>query len=182
MLWPPAGGWKEPPKWLVHLAEARGVDVDALRLAFVRAEHVGIKVVWKDLSRGMAAAVLTDVVHIDAQAFPLVPNQTLYSLDAATLDEAYAIAGLLNSTICDALLLRVAERAKDAHFRYFGRTVGRMPLPDVDHERLVRLSRRAHLGANMQDDVDHVAASLYDVTSEELEVLRAFVARRLGAR
>ncbi|HVR39308.1 MAG TPA: N-6 DNA methylase [Thermoanaerobaculia bacterium] len=182
MLWPPAGGWRDAPKWLTQLAGARGVDADSLQLAFVRAEHVGIKVVWKDLSRGMAAAVLPDVVHVDAQAFPLVPNQTLYSLDAATLDEAYALAALFNSTVADALLLCVVERAKDAHFRYFGRTVALMPMPVLDHERLCRLSRRAHHGASVQNEVDCIVASLYGVTSDELEVLRTFVARRLGAR
>lgn len=174
MLWPPAGGWKKPPRWLQHLARLRGLEPREFRLSFVRPEHVGIKVAWKDLSRGMAAAVLPDAVHIDGRAFPLVPNQTLYMLDAVSLDEAYAIAAILNSIVADALLVSVAERAKDAHYRYFGRTVAALPLPPLQLDPLVRAARRR--------DVDDVVARLYGVTDDELAVLRAFVERRLGAR
>src|ERR1700759_2059417 len=101
----------------------------AVRLEYVRPEHVGIKVAWKDVSRGLCAVVLPDTVDVEGHAVTLVPNQTLYALDAATLDEAYALAAILNSTIVNALALRVAERAKDRHYRYFARTIARLPLP-----------------------------------------------------
>jgi hypothetical protein len=184
MLWPPAHGWRRIPRWLERLAAARGIDPGELRLSYVRPEHVGIKVVWKDLSRGLCAAVLPDVVNVDGHAFPLVPNQTLYSIDAVSLDEAYGLAALLNSTVVDAFLLSVAERAKDEHYRYFGRTLARLPLPHVDRESepwhcLVRLSRRAHLGTCVDADVDRLVASLYGVTTSELSVLRDLVERRL---
>ncbi|HEX6085776.1 MAG TPA: N-6 DNA methylase, partial [Thermoanaerobaculia bacterium] len=183
MLWPPRGGWKPVPRWLEKLAAARGLTPGDFRLSFVKPEHVGIKVAWKDLSRGVAAAVLPDVVNVNDQAFPLIPNQTLYSLDAVTLDEAYALAAILNSTIAGALLVSVAERAKDAHYRYFGRTVAALPLPDLqpEWERLVRLSRRAHRGVDIGDEIDAVVARLYGVTEEELAVLRELLERRLGA-
>jgi N-6 DNA Methylase/Eco57I restriction-modification methylase len=174
MLWPPAAGWKDAPEWLRHL-----------RLAFVRPEHVGVKVAWKDVSRGMAAAVLPDIVHVDGHAIPLVPNQTLYSIDAASLDEAYVIAAILNSTIADAFFLATAERAKDDHYRYFGRTVARLPMPRITPEsvmwdKLVRVSRAAHRSGRASDELDVIVAELYGV--EELEPLRSFVERRLGAR
>jgi hypothetical protein len=183
MLWPPARGWRTPPAWLKKLAAARGLEPEDFRLSFVKPEHVGIKVAWKDLSRGLAAAVLPDVVHVDEQAFPLVPNQTLYAIDAVSLDEAYVIAAVLNSTIAGALLVSVAERAKDAHYRYFGRTVGALPWPDVREEReqLVRLSRRAHRGAQVMPEIDAVVARTYGVGDAELAILRAFLERRLGA-
>lgn len=182
MLWPPRGGWKQPPKWLQRFAAERGIEPEDVRLSFVRPEHVGIKVAWKDLSRGMAAAVLPDLVNAGAQAYPLVPNQTLYAIDAVSMDEAYAIAALLNSTIAGALLVCTAERAKDAHYRYFGRTVSALPLPDPapEWDRLVRASRRAHRGSTA--DVDEAVARLYGVTEDELELLREFLERRLGAR
>jgi hypothetical protein len=181
--WPQATtGWKKPPRWVERLAERRNVDPRELRLSFVRAEHVGIKVAWKDLSRGLAAAVLPDVVHIHEMAFPLIPNQTLYALDAVSLDEAYAIAAILNSTIADALIVSVAERAKDAHYRYFGRTIAALPWPDVDADaaKLVRLSRRAHRGSDVSEAIDEAVAGLYGVTMGELETLRDFLARRLA--
>src|SRR6185295_1598550 len=137
-----------------------------------------------DLSRGMAAAVLPDSVYIGEVAFPLVPNQTLYALDAVSLDEAYVIAAIFNSTIAGALLVSVAERAKDAHYRYFGRTVGALPWPDPSAEwpALVRLSRRAHRGAGVMNEIDEVVARLYGVSAAELAALKAFLERRVGAR
>jgi hypothetical protein len=183
MLWPPREGWRKPPKWLEKLAAARGTDPEAFRLSFVRAEHVGIKVAWKDLSRGMSAAVLPDVVHINGRPFPLVPNQTLYAIDAVSLDEAYLIAAVLNSTIVNALLVSVAERAKDAHYRYFGRTIAALPWCDIAGEResLVRLSRRAHSGGDCMRPIDEIVAGAFGVSIGELDVLRAFTARRIGA-
>ncbi|HEX7154909.1 MAG TPA: N-6 DNA methylase [Thermoanaerobaculia bacterium] len=183
MLWPPRDGWRTPPPWLTAFARRRKVAPEALQLAFVRPEHVGIKVAWKDLSRGMAAAVLPDIVDVHGHPVPLVPNQTLYSIDCTTMEDAYAIAAILNSTIADALLLCVAERAKDTHFRYFGRTVARLPFPLVGpatRDQLARLGRRAHLGSAV--DVDPLVAALYGVAAEELAVLRGFVERRLYGR
>jgi hypothetical protein len=176
MLWPPRAGWKTQPRWLRRFAEARGIS--DFKLAFVRPEHVGIKVAWKDVSRGMAAVVLPDVVE---RSIPLIPNQTLYFIDAVSFDEAFAISAVLNSIIADALLLAVAERAKDAHFRYFGRTVGRMPLPPLgDRDALVRLARRAHQRRDVREELDHLVAALYGVSERELQMLRAFVDHRLA--
>ncbi|MBK5258697.1 MAG: N-6 DNA methylase [Thermoanaerobaculia bacterium] len=189
MLWPPRNGFETPPQWLQELALKRGVEPGAFRLKFIRPKHVGIKVAWKDVSRGMSAAVLPDVVNVAGHSFPLVPNQTLYSLDAVSFDEAYAIAALLNSDIAGALLLAHAERAKDDYYRYFGRTVARMPFPPIAEgeppwEELVRASRAAHRNAREADasSIDKVVADLFEVTRHELEVLRAHLARRLGAR
>jgi hypothetical protein len=182
MLWPPRKGWSSIPRWLERLAEDRGLAPADFRLSFVKPEHVGIKVAWKDVSRGMAAAVLPDSVTIEGQQYPLVPNQTLYAIDAVSLDEAYAIAAILNSTVAGALLLCTAQRAKDAHYRYFGRTIGALPFPDTNGgwAALVRAARRAHRGN--PTDVDAIVAELYGVAGDELALLEAFVTRRLGAR
>ncbi len=188
MLWPPRGGWHKPPAWLVTLAETRGLEPADFRLSFVRAEHVGIKVAWKDLSRGVAAAVLPDVVHVNEMPFPLVPNQTLYAIDAVSLDEAYVIAAILNSTVAGALLVGVAERAKDSHYRYFGRTMAALPWPDLrpEWERLVRLSRRAHRPDAAREpiaaELDEIVARLYGLSPNELASLQIFLEGRLGAR
>ncbi|HVS31932.1 MAG TPA: N-6 DNA methylase [Thermoanaerobaculia bacterium] len=186
MLWPPRGGWRDLPSWLQQLAVRRGAEPAAFRLSFVRPEHVGVKVAWKDVSRAMAAAVLPDVVHISGRAFPLVPNQTLYSIDCASLDEAYVIAAMLNSVVAGALLLETAERAKDDHFRYFGSLVAALPLPRV-HDRpgfqsLLRLSRSAHRFGRAPEELEEVVAGLYEVTGRELSLLREWSERKVGAR
>lgn len=160
MLWPPARGWDRIPRWLERLAAARGIDPDALRLDYVRAEHLGIKVVWKDLSRGIRATVLPETETIGGHRVPLIPNQTLYALEAQSLEEARTIAALLQSTIVNVLAVIVAERAKDFHFRYFGRTIARIPLPG----NALRTS----------------PAAAYGVTPAEEERMAEFLARRLG--
>jgi hypothetical protein len=185
MLWPPRGGWRTPPEWLEELAASRDADAAEFELAFVRPEHVGIKVAWKDVSRGLCATVLPDAVHAGGEEIPLVPNQTLYSLDAATLDEAHVIAALLNSTIAGALALCTAERAKDHHFRYFGRTVAAIPLPKLDRKGetwrvLARLSRRSHNGEPLSVRIDEVVREIYGVTAAESQRLDGFVRMRLG--
>lgn len=184
MLWPPPDAHRRPPEWLQRFAASRGVKAEMLRLAFVRPEHVGIKVAWKDVSRGMCAAVLPECEHVDGRAFPLVPNQTLYSVDAVSFDEALAICAILNSAVADALLLCTAEPAKDAYFRYFGRTVGAMPFPHVgadaaDRDTLVRIAKRAQRGA-VAPDLDEIVAKLYGVTAAELATLRRFIDLRLA--
>lgn len=176
MLWPPRRGWRKPPRWLERHAEARGVEPASLRLQYVRPEHDGLKVVWRDLSRGLQAAVASATS---------IPNQTLYLLDATSDDEADVLAALLNSTIVNALALCIAERAKDFHFRYFGRTVARIPLPrvtpaDEAWPRLARCARRAQAGESVTAELDRVVASLYGVTPAEHERIAAFLARRLG--
>ena len=186
MLWPPAGGWRKPPRWVEQLAEARGVEVGVLRLPSVRPEHVGIKVVWKDLSRGLNAAVLEGTFRLGDRGIPLVPNQTLYALDAASVEEAGVLAALLNSTVVNVLAIAVAERAKDFYFRYFGRTIARLPLPVVtpsgeSWRLLLRAARRARRTPNaVSEEIDATVASLYGVSSEEHARLASFLRRRLG--
>jgi hypothetical protein len=180
MLWPPSDGWQRVPKWLERFASAHRIDVASLKLQYVRAEHLGVKVVWKDLSRGLAAAVLGHSQQVSGRAVPLVPNQTLYVLDAKSVEEARVIAALMNSTIFGALALCTAERAKDSYFRYFGRTVAAIPLPRIRRGSLAwcdlaQLARRCN-GA----EIDAVVAAQYGVSPEEHEVLAQFVARRLG--
>jgi hypothetical protein len=185
MLWPPPDSWRHPPRWLERFAAVRGVEPASLRLSYVKPEHIGIKVAWKDVSRGMCAAVLAESIECEGRLFPLVPNQTLYFLDAVSVEEACVICALLNSTVAGALLLATAERAKDAHFRYFGRTVGGMPLPHITPEvaqwsALLRMARQAGRGADVSGELDCLAASMYGVSEGELRTLRGFVARRLG--
>jgi hypothetical protein len=186
MLWPPAGGWRKPPRWVERLAEARGVEIETLRLKYVRPEHVGIKVVWKDLSRGFCAAVLEDSIRLGDRAIPLVPNQTLYALDSSTIDEAHVLAALLNSTIVNVLAIAIAERAKDFYFRYFGKSVARLPLPSIAPAsdswiRLLRAARRARrMPASDCAEIDAAVCSLYGVSPAEHERLASFLRKRLG--
>jgi hypothetical protein len=185
MLWPPHEGWSRTPRWLNQVAEVRGLDPAECRLAFVKPQHAGIKVVWKDLSRRLSAAVVPPFESIDGQQFCLVPNQTLYCLSAQTEDEAHVLSAIFNSVVFAALALSRADRAKDRHYRYFARTVAAVPLPEVkpgsvEWLHLRHLSLRAHRGDDVSNEIDHAASALYGLAEVELDRLRDFVRQRLG--
>jgi len=184
MLWPPLRGWHQPPDWLCRLAVAWGLTPEDFRLSFVKPEHLGTKVVWKDVSRGLQAAVLPEQVEIGGRPYPLIPNQTTYFLESVSLDEARVQCALLNSTIVGALALSVADRAKDRHYRYFGSLVAGIPYPTVEPSSrewlsLVRLVRKAEQGAGVMEELDEVVRLHYEVSRQELAVLSEFVSRRL---
>ncbi|HKB78538.1 MAG TPA: hypothetical protein VKH35_02365, partial [Thermoanaerobaculia bacterium] len=64
------------------------------------------------------------------------------------------------STIVNALAVMVAERAKDHHYRYFARTISRIPLP--------------------QSALTAPLAQAYGITPDEERRLAEFLAERLG--
>ncbi len=174
MLWPPAGGFvSNPPEWLIRFAESSATDPSELRLSYVQAEHLGIKVVWKDVAKRMEAVVLPATTWIEGVEFPLIPNQTAYALDCASFEEAYVMAAVFNSALFHTLVTARAERAKDSHYRFFAATVARVPLPPIDpagdeFSRLVRLSRRAHRGDDVDAEIEAEVESLYGVEGGEL--------------
>ena len=184
MLWSPAHRW-DGCEWLDELAAHFSATREELYLSYVRPEHLGTKVAWKDLSKGLQAVVLPPSTHVSGREFPLIPNQTLYFLDVASVSEAYALSAILNSTVFGALAVDRCERAKDNHFRYFGRSLARLPLPGflenpANYSKLVRLGRQAH-AATAPEEVDSLVASLYEISSAELEVLRRYLDERLAS-
>lgn len=172
---------RTPPPWLQALAEARGVTPADFRFAFEAAGEETRGVAWKDVSRGLAAVVLPHSAKVGANRIPVVPNQTLYAVSAGSGEEAHLIAAVLNSTVAGALLVAVAGRAKDRHYRYFGRTVAILPWPEIAAVRteLVKLSRRAHEGADVAPDLDRAVARAYALTDIEFAMLQRFVTERL---
>lgn len=165
--------------------KGRGQPGDqALTLAYVKPEHLGVKVAWKDISRGMQAVVLPETVRVGAHDIPLIPNQTLYMIDATSLDEAFVVCAILNSTIFNALAASVCDRAKDFHFRYFASSLRNLPFPrfPVQPQRfasLARLSRRAHHGCDLDDEINREVSALYGLDSLAVAHLERFVADRL---
>lgn len=173
MLWPEEPG---SDRWKREFAAAHHIRPDELRLAYVRPEHLGWKVVWKDVATRIEAVVVPDSVEISGRRIPLLPNQTLYCLDAGSIDESYLHAAILNSSLVSAMAAAIAEPAKDRHYRFFARTIAQLPWPEVQltsdvARRLVRLSRTAHSGADVQDEIDGLVCELYGVERELIESL-----------
>jgi hypothetical protein len=132
----------------------------------------------------MQAVVVPPATSVGGNDFPLVPNQTTYMIEAATLDEAHWLAAMFNSTIVDALLLTSAERAKDDHFRYFASKVAALPLPrfrssDSLSRDLVRMARRAEGRGADQEAVDDIVRRLFRLSAKEAGALREYAAARL---
>ncbi len=185
MLWPPMNGWSEQCAWVDVLARSLAMERRDIRLAWVRAEHLGTKVAWKDVSRGLQAAVMPATTWVDGMEFPLIPNQTLYSIDTASMEEAHLLAAILNSTVARALTLATAERAKDRHFRFFGSLIAGLPLPRLESESaarhaLIRLARQAEAGADVREALDIVSMQAYGLEADEMELLSRFQRTKTG--
>lgn len=183
MIWPPPRG--QAAGWADTYASRMGIERGEFALAYVRPEHLETKVVWKDVSRGMQAAVAPGTTIADGTEFALVPNQTVYALDAASLDEARVVAALLNSSIFGALAVSTAERAKDSHYRYFASTIAHVPFPRVEErsdawQELAQLARRAEAGAAVDREIDALAASLYGLSARDTDLARGYLEMRLG--
>lgn len=187
MLWPQAAKRPGDDVWLAAVAERLGVERSSLQLDYVKEGHTGLKVAWKDLSRGLEAVVLPATTQVDGRTFTLVPNQTVYSLDCSRGEEAFALSAILNSTVVDALCLDVAERAKDDHFRFLATTVAATPMPVVaprsaEERSLARMAARSHAGERLDREIDAAVASLYGINAAELALLERFATSRRGER
>lgn len=80
------------------------------------------RVVWGDIGRTPRALVL-------AAGDPTVPLNSCYVVRAPSLDDAHALAALLNSSVALAWLGALAEPARGGYHRFLGWTCARLPLP-----------------------------------------------------
>lgn len=120
-------------------------------------------VLWRDLARGLEAAVL------DAPGRAYVPLNTCYAI-ATTHRYARALAGWLNTTWMRALALLSADRAASGYWRFNARVVAALPLPDA-----VLTSSQLHEAAatrpHCQVTLDETAALLLHLSPRDRHVL-----------
>jgi hypothetical protein len=81
------------------------------------------RVVWSDFGRRPRAAVI-------AAGDDTVPLNSCYVVHCAELDDALALAALLNSRLAAAWLNTIAEPARGGWHRYLGWTISLLPVPD----------------------------------------------------
>lgn len=153
----------------------------------VAPEKWASRVVWRDIARAPAAAVVPQSVpFLDCRA-PIISLNTVYQVATGDEDEAHFLAAILNSLIARVYLRSIAERASGGYFRFLGWTVGLLPLPDRPDPRLreacIGLSRRAHRGGALdgpgQGRLDRTVGRLYGIAGEQLQTLATFD-QRLG--
>ena len=94
----------------------------AVAIALVWAVTRFIAPPWADFGRVPRAAVL-------AAGDPAVPLNTCYVARCPGLDDAYALAAVLNSPLAAAWLGAIAEPARGRFRRYLGWTMALLPLP-----------------------------------------------------
>lgn len=147
----------------------------------------GPRVVWRDIGRRPAAAVLPARVPFLGSERPVISLNTVYQVPTSDEQEAHFLTALLNSTPALALLRAVAERASGRHFRFLGWTVGLLPIPVQPDPALraacIEISRHAHAGDFDSDArrwLDDVAGRLYGLDDRDGRVLREFAARLVG--
>jgi hypothetical protein len=150
----------------------------------VSAAALGHKVVWHDLAETLKAVAVPDMQRTAlGVTCPIVPLNTVYFIATSDQESALLLAAFLNSLPVRTFARAIAERAKDARFRFFAWTVGVLPLPPQWrtgpwHRPLIELARGAHeagcLEPVRQQELDGRIAAIYGLDDAELDALRSF--------
>jgi hypothetical protein len=136
-------------------------------------------VAWHDLARRPEAVVLpADAVALN----------TVYYIRTDD-DDAHLICAYLNSLPVRTMARAIAERAKDAHFRFFAWTISMLPLPwrwrSIEAYRLRAISRQAHdqgaIPQNQQRELDAIVARAYGLGRTDVRALQSFDAWLSGS-
>ncbi len=148
----------------------------------VRSEKWALRVAWRDIAPAPEAVVVSPQVRFLDDFAPVISLNTVYQITAASGEDAHLLAAVLNSTVARAYLRAIAERAAGGYFRFLGWTVALLPFPEEPDAavaaRCAGLSREAHsaggLAVDGQDRLDDAVATLYGLTCDDLDELRAF--------
>jgi hypothetical protein len=126
------------------------------------------RVVWADLAHEPRAAVLPP-------GDPTVPLNSCYAAICETVEDAYALAVILNSPVAAAWLDPLAEPARGGYRRYLGWTVALLPIP-TDWRRACRILTPMGLRAcagnpPCGDELLDATLHAYGISREELAPL-----------
>ena len=120
------------------------------------------KVVWKALASGMIATVVSS-----KKGKIVIPDHNVVMIPIEDEDEAYYVAGILNSDI--------VTKFVNAYISWFFSThiLENMNIPaydsrDENHIEVVKLSKKAHLLAEKECDVSKVEKELNNIVEEIL--------------
>jgi SAM-dependent methyltransferase len=120
------------------------------------------KVVWAELSNTFEAAVVTDAEVPLVGRRPFVPDHKVYFADFDDEDEAYFVAGTLNSSLIQEYVESHTIQIQVSNiFKHL--SIPKYDANDADHGRLVELAKDAHAAATAADrqillaEIDEVA-------------------------
>ena len=137
------------------------------------------KLAWRDLAPTLEAAVLPATVRCWGAERQLIPLNTIYYLTPPDEQTADLLAACFNSLPVRTFARAIAERAKDAHFRFFGWTIAQIPLPRrwpaPAAERLTALARAARdrrsVTTDEQCEIDGLVACAYGLSQSQYDAL-----------
>jgi hypothetical protein len=127
---------------------------------------------WHDLANNLKAVVVPS---------GFVVLNTVYFV-AVEEDVAHLLCAYFNSLPLRTFARAIAERAKDAHFRFFAWTVALLPLPahwrSFEADRIRELSRQAHSTGSLDEDarveIDSIIARAFALNRSDLRALAEF--------
>jgi methylase of polypeptide subunit release factors len=207
------GAWRfDPEGWLIWAHDTAGksvrlpkraqryVERHAERLAARRAWQIGQslgrvfsvgphttrpKVAWRDIAPTLQATLLPSTIRSIGRTRELIPLNTVYYITPHVERTALVLCAYFNSLPVRAFARALAERAKDAHFRFFAWTIRQVPLPDGWDEggvaaRLHELARAASNAreciAEVQQELDALIASAYRLNAQHIDALTRYQA------
>lgn len=133
------------------------------------------KVVWREVSDEMIAAVVGPNQDRWLDTKPIVPAHTAVLIACDSAEEAHYICALLNSIFPQNIVEGYVELHPSPH------VMDNIKIPQFDpenqtHQRLAELSKQAHENggdvADLQDEVDNKAASVWGVDESGVQTLR----------
>jgi hypothetical protein len=183
-----------PPPRLARYLERHAAALDRRRgaargaprgaLFRVTADTLRPKVAWQDLCETLEAVALpARVAGPGGEPRPLVPLNTVYFIPVSSPPEALVLAAYLNSLPVRTFARAVAERAKDARFRFFAWVIALLPLPGRwrsgdTARRLLALARDAHeagaISPAAQGELDALVARAYGLSDGDVAALGDF--------
>lgn len=145
---------------------------------------LGPKVAWHDLALTLEAVALPARVRgTSGRDVPLIPLNTVYFIPTRDHDQALLLAAYLNSLPVRTFARAIAERAKDARFRFLAWTIALVPLPrgwdaGPTAARLVEISARAHgrgaIETDEEAELNAIVAAAYGLTSDDVAAIHEF--------
>jgi hypothetical protein len=149
----------------------------------ITADTLQPKVAWHDLSDRLRAVALPARVSFDGAERELIPLNTAYFLPVPDERDALLLSAILNSLPVGVFARAIAERAKDARFRFFAWTMACLPLPEgwrthAAAPELVSISSLAHSSGGISEEqqrrLDLAAAALFGLDAVGLVALGRF--------
>lgn len=163
------------PGWRPELPEGVLFRIDASMLR--------PRVAWRDIATDLEVVPLPARVHTLGTERPLVALNTVYFIAVDDDDMSLALAAVLSALPARVFARAVAERAKDARFRFFAWVVAALPLPRGWSEggmlrELAALGERARqargIDASLQSSADEAAARMLGLSRRHIAALRSF--------